>query len=813
MKGSSTPSSGCDFGGVKEARVWAGLLLASLVCGVLSAHDSPPLPRELRLRALLNEGQVVRPDEFQPPIFGSGSAASGEAELVVNTSTGEFTISIRVRGLDPASLVDSGGPNGTAIQVRQGNGDEHGEILIDAHQLAILKRPTTNGLAAADDEFLLEAQGVIDEPQGAFTPSWQAFEIIDFLRSEQAYVSVHTATNSLFRFGEIRGNFEFVPRRLRLKAALDASQVVRPPELQPPLHGTNSGSSGELELVLDSTTGYFRAELTVDGIDPAQLDRSHGPNLSAVLLYAGTPTTRGAILLDLGDYAGRAPQGITRTDSGFHLRTEGSFGSIQGELDTARGLAELVDLLRVEETYVAVHTMDSDLFRQGEIRGNLTPAAATVQFVATLDGAQVVRPPAFQPPSHGTESLATGEAEISIEKESGRFRFRLHVKGIEREALFDGVGQNGTAIAIRWGTPDLRGPTILDVHHFARQLSPDTNGLLSAAEGFLVEAEGHITRKQGAHDTGFSFERILDFFRSHETYVSIATNEKMLFLAGEIRGNLTLAPESVPPEEVTFDVRLDERQVVVPAQLRPPQFGSGSLSTGNLKLSVFPRDSFFVAEMVVDGILREQLEESHGGNLTAVHIHRGDPTTAGPIILDLQMFANRDIPAVDFLEETASGFDFRAEGRIDESQGRHTTGLSRHEIIDLMLAEDAYVCVHSNKSELFVWGEIRGNLGAAPIPVRFLRGDCDGDGRTAGEVTDAVFLLNHSFGGGAVPPCLAACDGDGDGLVTGQVTDAVFLLTFSFLGGPPPPAPFPTCGPSTLSSDQGLGCVSPPACR
>ena len=104
MKGSSTPSSGCDFGGVREARVWAGLLLASLVCGVLSAHDSPPLPRELRLRALLNEGQVVRPDEFQPPIFGSGSAASGEAELVVNTSTGEFTISIRVRGLDPASL-------------------------------------------------------------------------------------------------------------------------------------------------------------------------------------------------------------------------------------------------------------------------------------------------------------------------------------------------------------------------------------------------------------------------------------------------------------------------------------------------------------------------------------------------------------------------------------------------------------------------------------------------------------------------------------------------------------------------------------
>jgi ELWxxDGT repeat protein len=98
-----------------------------------------------------------------------------------------------------------------------------------------------------------------------------------------------------------------------------------------------------------------------------------------------------------------------------------------------------------------------------------------------------------------------------------------------------------------------------------------------------------------------------------------------------------------------------------------------------------------------------------------------------------------------------------------------------------------------------------------PEPLRFLRGDCNGDGEVAGSVTDAVFLLNHNFSGGPAPPCLAACDANGDGEVTGQVTDAVYLLQFSFLGGPAPPAPFPACGPGPLASDAALGCGRAPA--
>jgi hypothetical protein len=94
----------------------------------------------------------------------------------------------------------------------------------------------------------------------------------------------------------------------------------------------------------------------------------------------------------------------------------------------------------------------------------------------------------------------------------------------------------------------------------------------------------------------------------------------------------------------------------------------------------------------------------------------------------------------------------------------------------------------------------------------FVRGDCDGDGRATGSVTDAVFLLTFSFFGGPSPVCAAACDADGDGRFGGQVTDAIFLLAHSFLGGPPPPPPFPECGTSSRPEDRELACPVPGAC-
>jgi hypothetical protein len=96
---------------------------------------------------------------------------------------------------------------------------------------------------------------------------------------------------------------------------------------------------------------------------------------------------------------------------------------------------------------------------------------------------------------------------------------------------------------------------------------------------------------------------------------------------------------------------------------------------------------------------------------------------------------------------------------------------------------------------------------ATPSPS-FLRGDCDGDGRTSGSVTDGVAVLQYAFLRGPTPPCLAACDVDGDGAVSG-ITDAVYIFMYSFLGGPAPPEPFPACG---KDHEESLSCAASGAC-
>jgi YVTN family beta-propeller protein len=89
----------------------------------------------------------------------------------------------------------------------------------------------------------------------------------------------------------------------------------------------------------------------------------------------------------------------------------------------------------------------------------------------------------------------------------------------------------------------------------------------------------------------------------------------------------------------------------------------------------------------------------------------------------------------------------------------------------------------------------------------FERGDCNGDGGAL-NISDPVFLLSYNFSGTAAPPCMAACDANGDGEIIGQVSDAIYLLNHLFLGGPPPAAPFPGCGPGLLDTDPGLGCAA-----
>src|SRR5262249_23738050 len=80
-------------------------------------------------------------------------------------------------------------------------------------------------------------------------------------------------------------------------------------------------------------------------------------------------------------------------------------------------------------------------------------------------------------------------------------------------------------------------------------------------------------------------------------------------------------------------------------------------------------------------------------------------------------------------------------------------------------------------------------------PVRFRRGDANGDGRI--DISDAVGILTYLFLGGVEPGCLSALDANGDGNLV--LTDAVYLLLYLFGSGPAPSQPFPGCGMAPIS--------------
>ena len=99
----------------------------------------------------------------------------------------------------------------------------------------------------------------------------------------------------------------------------------------------------------------------------------------------------------------------------------------------------------------------------------------------------------------------------------------------------------------------------------------------------------------------------------------------------------------------------------------------------------------------------------------------------------------------------------------------------------------------------------------APDSPKFRRGDPDDSG--AGNLTDAVGVLNYLFAGGEPPKCLDAADIDNDGALT--ITDPVSHLNFLFGGGAPPASPGPdVCGPDPNAPGVpgNLGCAEYTSC-
>ncbi len=94
----------------------------------------------------------------------------------------------------------------------------------------------------------------------------------------------------------------------------------------------------------------------------------------------------------------------------------------------------------------------------------------------------------------------------------------------------------------------------------------------------------------------------------------------------------------------------------------------------------------------------------------------------------------------------------------------------------------------------------------------FRRGDSDANGSV--NITDAVSVLNHLFGGATEPVCFEAADINNDGQT--NITDPVALLNHLFGQGPPPAEPgLSTCGPDpggTGPDGTTLGCAQYESC-
>jgi hypothetical protein len=66
--------------------------------------------------------------------------------------------------------------------------------------------------------------------------------------------------------------------------------------------------------------------------------------------------------------------------------------------------------------------------------------------------------------------------------------------------------------------------------------------------------------------------------------------------------------------------------------------------------------------------------------------------------------------------------------------------------------------------------------------VHYVCGDANGDGKV--NVSDAVWIINYVFVGGAAPDPLCVGDANADGKV--NVSDAVWIINYVFVGGLPP---------------------------
>ena len=130
-----------------------------------------------------------------------------------------------------------------------------------------------------------------------------------------------------------------------------------------PAGSTSSGYGTALmyTVTTDLGTKFFFAT-NVFNIVPADLDNTHGPNLTAFQVHRGFPGGGGPILVDVDFYSDRVESatGMVAYAAEDLVLTQGAYTAPFTE-------AEILSFLDTGEAYIAIHTLSNPT---GAIRGN-----------------------------------------------------------------------------------------------------------------------------------------------------------------------------------------------------------------------------------------------------------------------------------------------------------------------------------------------------------------------------------------------------------------------------------------------------------
>jgi hypothetical protein len=159
-------------------------------------------------------------------------------------------------------------------------------------------------------------------------------------------------------------------------------------------------------------------------------------------------------------------------------------------------------------------------------------------------------------------------------------------------------------------------------------------------------------------------------------------------------------------------------EVALVAMLDGAQAGSGSTATGTLDMQIDEHSAVFdVLSLAVDGIFVGDLDNNHGVNGTAIHVHLDAHGLRheDPMLIDLGWYINAGFGTIT---PTATGFQATISGVLTGVQGLYDmqteTGLTPDDVFHEMEMGETYIIVHTASHPS---GEIRGHITTPPVSV------------------------------------------------------------------------------------------------